>query len=218
MVVSIARHSEGFLAVRFPYDQKIVGAMRTVSGRRWSAGDQAWLIPNGRAEGERLLNALYDTGMFSLFDSSDTRRDDSFDETLHALGRALESRHYSPRTIQAYAQWVRRFLDLHKGRKLASLGEKDINAFLSHLAVDGNVSSSTQNQALAALLFLFRADFGNSGRRAGRGHPRQEADTPSRGHESGRGQDHAIQARRGQMARRSADVRHGHAPHGVPDS
>ena len=160
MVVSIAGHSEGFLAVRFPYDTKIVGAMRTVPGRRWSAGDQAWLIPNGRAEGERLLNALYDTGMFSLFDSSDTRRDDSFDETLHALGRALESRHYSPRTIQAYAHWVRRFLDLHKGRKLASLGEKDINAFLSHLAVDGNVSSSTQNQALAALLFLFRQILG----------------------------------------------------------
>ena len=122
MVVSAARHSEGFLAVRLP-------------------GDQAWLIPNGRDEGGRLLNAFYYTGMFSRFDSSDTRRDDSFDETLHALGRALES-----------------------------LGEKDINACLSHLAVDGKVSSSTQNQALAALLFLFRqilgTPVGELGRRA----------------------------------------------------
>ena len=82
MVVSIAGHSEGFLAVRFPFDREVVGTMCTVPGRRWSADDQAWLIPNCRAEGERLLNALYDTGMFSLFDSSDTRRDDSFDETL----------------------------------------------------------------------------------------------------------------------------------------
>ena len=154
MVVSIARHSEGCLAARFPFDREVVDAMPTVPGRRWSAGGQAWLIPNGRDEGDRLLNALYDTGMFSRFDSSDTRRDDSFDETLQALGGALESRHYSTRTIQAYAQWVRRFLDQNKGRKRASLGEKDINAFLSHLAVDGNVSSSTQNQALAALLFL----------------------------------------------------------------
>ena len=86
MVVSIARHSEGFLAARFPFDREVVDAMRTVPGRRWSAGGQAWLIPNGRDEGDRLLNALYDTGMFSLFDSRDTRRDDSFDETLQALG------------------------------------------------------------------------------------------------------------------------------------
>ena len=54
MVVSIAGHSEGFLAVRFPFDQEVVDAMPTVPGRRWSAGGQAWLIPNGRAEGERL--------------------------------------------------------------------------------------------------------------------------------------------------------------------
>ena len=98
--------------------------------------------------------------MFSLFDSRDASPADFFDETLQDLGRALESRHYSPRTIQAYAQWVRRFLDLHKGRTLVSLGEKDINAFLSHLAVDGNVSSSTQNQALAALLFLYKQILG----------------------------------------------------------
>ncbi len=135
MVVSIAGHSEGFLAVRFPFDQEVVDAMPTVPGRRWSAGGQAWLIPNGRAEGERLFNALYDTGMFSLFDSSDTRRDDSFDETLQALGRALESRHYSTRTIQAYAQWVRRFLDQNKGRILASLGEKTLAPMVANAPV-----------------------------------------------------------------------------------
>ncbi len=196
MVVSIARHSEGFLAVRFPFDREVVDAMSTVPGRRWSAGDQAWLIPKGRVEGDRLLDALYNTGMFSLSDSRDAKPAVFFDETLQTLGRALESRHYSPRTIQVYAQWVRRFLDRHKGRALASLGEKDINA----------------------LLFLIQADFGNPGRRAGRGHPRQEADTPSRGHEPGRGQGRPIQARRGQMARRSADVRHGHTPHGVLDA
>jgi integron integrase len=98
--------------------------------------------------------------MFSLFDSRDASPAGFFDETLRALERALESRHYSPHTIQAYAQWVRRFLEGHKGHALASLGEKEINAFLTRLAVDGNVSSSTQNQALAALLFLFRQILG----------------------------------------------------------
>jgi hypothetical protein len=72
-------HSEGFLAVRFPFDPKVIEAMRTVPGRRRSRGNQARLIPNGRAEGETPLNALYDTGKFSRFDSSDTRCDDSFD-------------------------------------------------------------------------------------------------------------------------------------------
>jgi len=160
MVVSIASHSEGYLAVRFPFDQRVVNAMRQVPGRRWSAPDKAWLVPDGKEEGERLLQALYDTGLFNLPDSPGSRSADAFGETLQCLERALESRHYSPRTIQTYVHWVRRFLAGHKGLALASFGEKEINAFLTRLAIDGNVSSSTQNQALAALLFLYRQVFG----------------------------------------------------------
>ena len=59
MVVSIARHSEVFLAARFPFDREIVDAMSTVPDRRWSGGGQVWLIPNGGDEGDRLLDALY---------------------------------------------------------------------------------------------------------------------------------------------------------------
>jgi len=160
MVVSIASHSEGYLAVRFPFDQRVVNAMRQVPGRRWSAPDKAWLVPDGKEEGERLLQALYDTGLLNLPDSPGSRSADAFGETLQCLERALESRHYSPRTIQTYVHWVRRFLAGHKGLALASFGEKEINAFLTRLAIDGNVSSSTQNQALAALLFLYRQVFG----------------------------------------------------------
>jgi hypothetical protein len=109
----LAGHSEGFLAVRFPFDTKVVGAMRTVPGRRWSAGDQAWLIPNGKAERERLLNALYDTGMFSRFDSSDTRCDDSFDETFKLSGEPSNPAIIAPGRFRHTAQWVRCFLDLN---------------------------------------------------------------------------------------------------------
>ncbi len=49
----------------------VVDAMRAVPGRRWSGGAQARLLPNGRVEGERLLNTLYDTCMSGLFDSCD---------------------------------------------------------------------------------------------------------------------------------------------------
>jgi len=69
---------------------------------------------------------------------------------------ALRSRHYSRRTEQTYAQWVKRFIFFHKIRHPAEMAEPEINAFLTHLAVDRKVSASTQNQALSALLFLYR--------------------------------------------------------------
>lgn len=75
---------------------------------------------------------------------------------LDQLSEALRSRHYSPRTAQTYGHWVRRFIFFHRVRHPAEMGEAEINAFLTHLAVKENVSASTQNQALSALLFLYR--------------------------------------------------------------
>ncbi|MDI6713112.1 MAG: integron integrase [Anaerosomatales bacterium] len=69
---------------------------------------------------------------------------------------ALRARHYSERTEAAYCLWVKRFVRFHGMRHPAELGEAEINAFLTHLAIEGRVSVSTQNQALAALLFLYR--------------------------------------------------------------
>ncbi|MCL4129399.1 UNVERIFIED_CONTAM: hypothetical protein GTU68_012429 [Idotea baltica] len=63
--------------------------------------------------------------------------------------------HRSPRTIKAYRHWIRRFLAFHRWQDPANFGEVEVTAFLTHLAVDRNVAASTQNQALAALLFLF---------------------------------------------------------------
>ncbi len=52
--------------------------------------------------------------------------------------------------------WVRRFILFHNKRHPAEMGAPEIQAFLAHLATEGNVSASTQNQALSALLFLYR--------------------------------------------------------------
>ena len=65
-------------------------------------------------------------------------------------------RHYSKRTDQAYCHWVKRFIRFHGIRHPAEMAEAEINAFLTHLAVKEKVSASTQNQALSALLFLYR--------------------------------------------------------------
>ena len=63
-------------------------------------------------------------------------------------------RHYSPRTGEAYLQWIKRFIVFSGKRHPRELGAPEVTAFLSHLAVEGHVAAATQNQALAALLFL----------------------------------------------------------------
>lgn len=70
--------------------------------------------------------------------------------------RVLVARHYSRKTKKAYLHWIGRFLRAHRGADPYSLREPDVNRFLSHMAVELNVSSSTQNQALAAIKFFFK--------------------------------------------------------------
>ncbi|MBN1359879.1 MAG: integron integrase [Sedimentisphaerales bacterium] len=75
---------------------------------------------------------------------------------LDRLREALRSRRYSWRTEQTYGHWVKRFIYFHNVRHPAEMAKPEINAFLTHLAVKQRVSASTQNQALSALLFLYR--------------------------------------------------------------
>ncbi len=71
------------------------------------------------------------------------------------MRRALRVRHYSVRTEKAYCAWIRRFILHHDKRHPNELGAGEVQQFLDHLARDRAVSASTQNQALAALLFLY---------------------------------------------------------------
>ncbi len=75
---------------------------------------------------------------------------------LDRLRARIRTLHYSIRTEQAYVDWARRFILFHGKRHPQELGAGEVEAFLSHLAVERNVSASTQNQAKAALLFLYR--------------------------------------------------------------
>ena len=75
---------------------------------------------------------------------------------LGQLHEALRSRHYNRRTEQTYCNWVKRFIYFHNVRHPAEMSEVEVNAFLTYLAVREKVSASTQNQALSALLFLYR--------------------------------------------------------------
>lgn len=75
---------------------------------------------------------------------------------LDQVHDAIRARHYSRRTERAYAGWIRRFVLFHGKRHPEEMGEPEVTAFLSHLATRRRVSASTQNQALSALLFLYR--------------------------------------------------------------
>ena len=75
---------------------------------------------------------------------------------LDDVRRAIRVKHYSIRTEEAYIQWIKRYIFFHHKKHPADMGEAELSAFLTHLAVDKNVTASTQNQALSALLFLYK--------------------------------------------------------------
>jgi integron integrase len=85
-------------------------------------------------------------------DKSTSARPRLLDQVRDAIRRL----HYSHRTEETYIHWIKRFIHFHGKRHPRELGEPDVTAFLTHLARDRDVAASTQNQALAALLFLYK--------------------------------------------------------------
>ena len=68
----------------------------------------------------------------------------------------IRLKHYSIRTEEQYANWIKRFILFHGKRHPESMGAPEVEAFLTHLAVEGKVAASTQNQARSAILFLYK--------------------------------------------------------------
>ena len=87
---------------------------------------------------------------------------------LDQVRHVIRKKHYSIRTEQAYTDWIKRFILFHGKRHPKDMGETEISAYISYLAVKRNVAASTQNQALNAIVFLYKqvlnrelGDFGN---------------------------------------------------------
>jgi integron integrase len=75
---------------------------------------------------------------------------------LDRVRSAMRVNRYSPRTEEAYVQWIKRYIRFHGVRHPQEMGADEVKAFLSHLATQMNVAASTQNQAFSALLFLYQ--------------------------------------------------------------
>lgn len=75
---------------------------------------------------------------------------------LDQVRDVIRRKHFSIRTEQSYVDWIRRFILFHNKRHPRDMAEAEVTEFLTHLARDGRVAASTQNQALSALLFLYK--------------------------------------------------------------
>lgn len=79
---------------------------------------------------------------------------------LDRVRATLRAKHYSYRTEKSYIYWIKRFILFHKKRHPLEMAEMEINRFLNHLAIAEKVSASTQNQALCAIIFLYKQILG----------------------------------------------------------
>ena len=110
-----------------------------------------------RKKGEEIMERIS-----ASYSNAGKQSDDSA-ETGVAQPRILDqvrdrirTKHYSIRTEETYIGWIKRFILFHDKRHPAEMAEKEITAFLTHLAVNRKVAASTQNQALSAIVFLYR--------------------------------------------------------------
>jgi integron integrase len=166
--IQIKPGEPGRLIVLVPYFPELVAKMKTVAGRRWHQGEKYWTVPHTDGALRHLL---------TLFSGEPVEVDPSLrpamaldhrepppaalrPELLERVRLAIHARHLSHRTEDAYVGWIRRFITSHHNRHPAEMGEAEIGRFLSSLATDSRVSASTQNQALNALLFLYREVLG----------------------------------------------------------
>ncbi len=154
MKIEIKKFDENTLAVSFPetFTQEMLHAVKSVPYRHWDDEHKVWLIPDNDFSRKILMQNL------EKVRNADIRKIPGThgipEAELKKLDEALKVKHYSERTSECYRRWVREFLTTFSG--ITDTGQKEINRFLTDLAVKKHVSPSTQNQALSALLFYFR--------------------------------------------------------------
>ncbi len=162
--ILIGDFDEDFFKVDFPerFNEAMLDAVREVPGRIWNQEERLWLIPFSKTAAAQLLKNIYATGLFNADEKSECipccrsvpQSEKHIDYQIRKINEALTARHYSEHTKTSYKKWVEVFLIVNQGKE--NIGEREINDYLKNLALKKNVSASTQNQALAALLFYFR--------------------------------------------------------------
>jgi len=154
-MVNVSKDTSGRIIVAFQYDPSRVAKVKTIEGYRWYPDKKHWSFPDSDGTLEKILK---------VFEGEEIRVDPALrvkvPSLLDRVREAVQTRHDSRRTGEAYVAWIKRFVFFHDKRHPTEMGAPEIARFLSSLATDGHVSPSTQNQALSALLFLYKEVLG----------------------------------------------------------
>lgn len=156
--VTVSPGSPGRLVVRFPYSPEAVAKIRGVPGRWWHAEEKMWTVPDKPGMLDALKGAFAPDAV--AFIEAGAPLSEQRAAVVAKMRSVIRARHLSPRTESVYAAWACRFFAANPEADLRALGPAEVGAFLSGLAVDRDVSASTQNQALNALNCLFREGLG----------------------------------------------------------
>jgi len=160
-------------------EQRQIDAIRRIRNHYFDSDIGAWQNPSNQESIRIFLNTIWSSGLFAEHEHTSSRpdiqvavttgiqQDPLFEEQSQAVSSLLrryseriQASHYSPRTERAYTHWVELFLHQGTDPRPGEPPEACINAFLTRMAASEHVSASTQNQALAALLFLYRQVLG----------------------------------------------------------
>ena len=186
MFIEIQPYENETLSVRFKAGRedfsKILQAIKKLPNRAWIPAQCFWTIPADRNSCDILLNTIYSEGFCradtefigkncegadsdphnaivlntAIIEESNTPSALDIQDILRKLDAVITAKHYSKRTREAYSYWISRFIRGHKDKNLKTFSDVEINSFVSRLATKEKVAASSQNQALAALLFLYK--------------------------------------------------------------
>ncbi len=155
-MISLSSDPSGSIKATFPYKPEVVAKLRTIKARQWHPEDKYWSFPAYEAALDELLAVLAGEEIDIHPSLRALGGPFQIDPLIDRARHLIRLKHYSIRTERSYLPWITRYLVFHQNRDPEDMGSPQIEAFLSHLAVDLRVSASTQNQAFNALLFLFR--------------------------------------------------------------
>ena len=157
-MVRISPDTAGRIRVTFPYNAELVARLRMVETRKWHPDGKYWSFENSKPILNKILSVLA-AGELDIDPSlgvSVPRKSFPIEPLLERVRHLIRLKHYSIRTEKSYLPWIQRYLVFHNNRDPKEMMGKEVEAFLSHLAVNLKVSASTQNQAFNSLLFLYR--------------------------------------------------------------
>jgi integron integrase len=172
-MIKISSDIPGRIKVVFSYNPEYVTKIKMVKAHRWHPEEKYWSFPYSKPVLKEILstfageNVDIDPSLRTWL--SQNQREKSTDHRplrkeplpthnplIDRVRDLIRLKHYSIRTEKSYLSWIIRYIDFHNNRDPKEMANPEIEAFLSHLAVDLKVSASTQNQAFNALLFLYK--------------------------------------------------------------